>query len=311
MKLVIREQLEGPVEMAGKRAHGKIQAGIRVSPDIVERLLEGDAVERSGAVGKELAEDVVHAILAFGRFQVGVALDAAEDSHGVADVFGLHDKLDAVLECRLGRMSGGLRDRQAMERLRGPLRQRDELRLLRRERFLTAKTAVRRRFPRGLRREDSRDGVWQRKVLAGYAVHVLHRDLLYGLNVIVGRLPSFHRHGGGPGRSQAFHRVLLQFGAGKLVQFGGGHQVRREAVLEVSLEDFSNLARQRVNVSPFGVGCQSEAQSRLRQRFHLKAGEKGFALRNQFVERSPLAAEHVVQHLGRGIVGARCTRHAE
>ena len=83
---------------------GKAVAGAFVGGDIVEGFLEGDAVEGGGAVGVEAVEDVGDAVLALGRLEIGVVLDAADYGDGGAGGVGADDEADAVGQGGIGNL---------------------------------------------------------------------------------------------------------------------------------------------------------------------------------------------------------------
>ena len=50
-------------------------------PDFVEGRLKGQPVQRRGAVGEQLVQDLVHSFLSLGGFQVRLVAHMAGDAH--------------------------------------------------------------------------------------------------------------------------------------------------------------------------------------------------------------------------------------
>ena len=139
-KFIVREQLHAAFKLIGQHRQRKIGARRFVRADVIQRLLEGQPVQRFRAVGEELVQRPVHAVPAFRRFDLGIAFDPAIDADRVADDFRLYDEFDAVGQIGDHGMQRGRRNFNLLRYLPCPSGQLDPRGLRRGERFFAAKT---------------------------------------------------------------------------------------------------------------------------------------------------------------------------
>ncbi len=102
MQLVVGEQLNAPREMLLQHGNGKRVSRGLVRGDVVERLLECEAVQRPGSVREQGAQQIGDSFLLGRGLQVGAVLHGAEHGYGGAGGIGLDDEPDAVGQRGIG-----------------------------------------------------------------------------------------------------------------------------------------------------------------------------------------------------------------
>ena len=96
MQFVIGQQFHAARKILLQDAQRKLEPGVLVGGDVVQRLLEREPVERLRAVGVQIVQNAAQALFAGWRLQVGVMLHLADHRYRRAGGIGADDQADAV-----------------------------------------------------------------------------------------------------------------------------------------------------------------------------------------------------------------------
>src|SRR5579883_2762867 len=96
MKFVVGQQLDSARKILLENAQRKFKTGALAGGNVVESLLEGDAIERLSAVGVEAVENIGKALPSGRRLQIVVVADRAKHGDGGAGGVGADDEANAV-----------------------------------------------------------------------------------------------------------------------------------------------------------------------------------------------------------------------
>ncbi len=96
MQLVLGQQRHAVLELGRQHLQREAGACLFLGGDVVQRLLERQAVVTVGAVVEQLADDLGHAVLAWRLLDLGHLTHLAEHADGAAHMLGLHDQPQPV-----------------------------------------------------------------------------------------------------------------------------------------------------------------------------------------------------------------------
>src|SRR5580704_16662223 len=102
MKFVVGQQLHATREVLFQCLHRELETCGLVGGNVVERLLESQAVERGRSIGVKTVQEIRNPLFSLWRLEIGIVLHRADYGYGGAGVVRLDDQAKAVGKGRVG-----------------------------------------------------------------------------------------------------------------------------------------------------------------------------------------------------------------